>query len=179
MKHSEITVIDQLENAHRVEKVAGIVNDNFFYLKVCKKMSGEKYSFQESKFYDLSADTPNAELLYYDYSSTGGVLNKFADVTVMSKDNCSASFNQSISDTDVCIYNLESTFPEFCLSFSDEFVGYINRNPFIAINGQMHGFLSIYSCDSQSFVSDSDWTFTNIAHFRSNIIAELPEVDNV
>ncbi|CAB3386911.1 Hypothetical predicted protein [Cloeon dipterum] len=138
---SDISVIDQLGNPHRAAKVVGIVNNTFFYLKVCVKMEGEKFWLNESIFNDLSADTPNAELLFFDYDSEH-TLKRFSNITVMSKDNCAAAFNQSISDTDVCIYNLEDAYPEFCTAFFIDglLAGAHFRYPVIAINGQVHPF---------------------------------------
>ncbi|CAB3382284.1 Hypothetical predicted protein [Cloeon dipterum] len=106
------------------------------------------------------------------------VLKRFS-VSVMSKDNCTASFSQSISDTDICMYNLENTYTLACTFITDELSDSFTQYPVIAINGQVHGFLHFLRCDFVTFESYDDWTFTNLAHFRANIIAELPAVDNV
>ncbi|XP_065346077.1 uncharacterized protein LOC135943465 [Cloeon dipterum] len=173
--YTDVTVVDQLGVARPAAKSVNIVLDAFTYYKVCRKFQGVEnyYSLNESSFNDLSASVPDAQLVFYNTSSP---IPRNVTVSVMSEDECLATFSTAPVDVSEVICMTGQTAPGFCAPFVDDAGSYV-LYPVIAIGGQVHGFTSLVGC-SGSFLTGERWVFTRIAHFRENLTMALSQVVN-
>ncbi|XP_065343616.1 uncharacterized protein LOC135941808 [Cloeon dipterum] len=166
------TGIEITEQTGKIQFAAvkqSIVGDKYAYLKVCRKFNGATYPMTSSRFSSLASDNPNTTMLFF--NTTSPVLQEVSPFTVMSASNCTTFAWAPSSGELICIYR--NLTPGSCLFFTDDPRNYYQA-PVLVINGHPHGFLSGYSCSSDTITST--WYFYNFGYDRAALIQEIPEV---